>query len=98
MRRLHFSNVSSKPRAGFPFHELHLLAQGQVHMMSTTAKIILLLAALSSALPNPLSVINSTSSTYDYVVVGCGIGGLVVASRLSENSEISVLCIEAGPL
>ncbi|KAI4211604.1 MAG: hypothetical protein LQ351_005645 [Letrouitia transgressa] len=34
--------------------------------------------------------------TYDYIVVGCGISGLVVTNRLSEDPSISVLCIEAG--
>ncbi|MCJ1280687.1 hypothetical protein MMC26_000004 [Xylographa opegraphella] len=34
--------------------------------------------------------------SYDYIVCGCGISGLVVANRLSEDPGISVLCIEAG--
>ncbi|OAP65734.1 hypothetical protein AYL99_01706 [Fonsecaea erecta] len=41
---------------------------------------------------------NITVTTYDYVVVGCGIAGLVVAARLSEDPTVSVVCIEAGSL
>ena len=38
-----------------------------------------------------------TDKPFDYVIVGAGSAGAVIAARLSENPETSVLVLEAGP-
>ncbi|KAF8972234.1 alcohol oxidase [Flammula alnicola] len=42
------------------------------------------------------SIYDVSGKTFDFVVIGGGTAGLAVAARLSEDSDVSVLVLEAG--
>jgi GMC oxidoreductase len=64
--------------------------------------LFMLFTLVYRAVPSPVSPqeagADQAPATYDYVIVGCGIAGLVLSMRLTEDENVSVACLEAGPL
>lgn len=51
---------------------------------------------VSASLLLSSTVYGQNTSTYDYIIAGAGIGGLVLANRLSANGRFSVAIVEPG--
>lgn len=52
---------------------------------------------LTVSLFQHIKVVNQLlDQTYDYIIAGAGIGGLITANRLTEDENTRVLVIEAG--
>lgn len=66
--------------------------------LKSTFAALLQLALVEVALAGTYYNSADLRNCYDYVIVGGGNAGLVVANRLSEDPKIKVLVIEAGGL
>ncbi|KAH8681511.1 GMC oxidoreductase [Xylariales sp. PMI_506] len=68
--------------------------------MALTGTLLSLLFCIIPVLVHCITITtdNELLQTYDYIIVGTGIGGLVVANRLSQTPELNILIIESGEL
>ncbi|KAH8807221.1 hypothetical protein F5884DRAFT_880018 [Xylogone sp. PMI_703] len=60
-----------------------------------------LLLAKAGVIPRFATVVSErdvNESTYDFIIAGAGPSGLTLADRLTEDANVKVLVIEAGPL
>ena len=55
-------------------------------------------AAVATNVSGLITGCTPTKSSFDYVIIGAGSAGCVLAARLTENSNTRVLLLEAGPL
>ena len=67
-----------------------------IRRSASVTALISFIALAQGVLLHSRDIDELTTDTFDYVVVGCGISGLVVTNRLSEDPTRTVLCIEAG--